>query len=343
MISPSIAVISLASILNSYLPILLCSSLGVSQHMWVAAVVPSIILYNMCDIGRLKIAASAVVCLSPNLMTSLSLLGAKIIAVLAVYVKLKWPAMIFVTAACLYIFTMALSVEKLLYMVDYCGIIGKRVFRMVILNLTSELALMKMKGEWSFCSPYSRDLVNLSTNHYYAVEDPGRKPQLRWIGATTNQEDEFSLSFPIEKCEVCCRYQYFGDFSDRLALEIQSNKVEVSLLYKNHPVEEFTFFVVAPSRVPRLKFVLEILRDEKNVLFSGLHRNVGSKTNVAHARCYELDEILDLVLVKGFTLRKVNLEAQYDCLVSGGTKHSLLALSLCLLCYLCSLVWGREP
>ncbi|CAM6127512.1 unnamed protein product [Calypogeia fissa] len=96
------------------------------------------------------------------------------------------------------------------------------------------------------------------------------------------------------------------------------NKVEAVLKYKNDKVlESYTFYNIPLDAVAEFKRVLEVLKQEGNIIFSNLNREIGSSTPRAHARCYEFGELLDLILAQSYKLHEVDLEEDYVCAISG--------------------------
>ncbi|CAM6117890.1 unnamed protein product [Calypogeia fissa] len=96
------------------------------------------------------------------------------------------------------------------------------------------------------------------------------------------------------------------------------NKVEAVLKYKNDKVlESYSFYNIPLDGVAEFKRVLEVLKQEGNIIFSNLNREIGSSTPRAHARCYEFGELLDLILAQSYKLHEVDLEEDYVCTISG--------------------------
>lgn len=340
MSSPSIFILGVGCIVNNLFSEWVCSYLGVAEHLWVAGVVPSFIVYHMCDRSRLKSAARALFRFSADLRTLVSVLSVGLIALVSVYFKLAlW--MLLAMAGCMYFLVMSFSAEKTMYIGDWCGAVAKQVFREVMMNFICEAAWMKMKGEWHFCSPYSRHMEVKSTDHYYTLKKPA--PIDSSNATSFAEEEEFTVCFPIEECEVFCKFQYLMKRRNGTERKDAPDKVEVSLLYKRKPLEEYTYLNVPTIRVARLKRLITVLKEEGNLVLSDVHKNVGSEFNLAHARCYEFEEMLKLVLSEDWTLKKINLGAEYKCSISGsslsrGTATGLVFGLLC--CVICSL--GRE-
>ncbi|CAM6106309.1 unnamed protein product [Calypogeia fissa] len=332
MSSPSIFILGVGSIINNWFARWLCSSLGVAQYLWVAGVVPTLVVYNMCDKNRLKIAAGAVFRLSADMRTIAYVLAVCSLAIISLYFKYV-PWVMLAMVSFMYFVSEAFSMEKTMYMGDCCGAIAKQMFRKLALSFIREEAWMKVKGEWNFCSPYSRNLVVISTDHYYTLEKPDVGSRIRETAAC-EPPDGFEFDFEIENCEIFGKVEYLPEYRNGTEPKHLPNKIEVSLLYKKEPLEEYTFYNVPPKRVHLLKNLLEILQAEGNLLLSNFHRNVGSELKRAHARCYEFEELLRLVLSEGWTKKKVNLGVEHACSISGssfprGTATGLLVGLFC--------------
>ncbi|KAL2631163.1 hypothetical protein R1flu_015849 [Riccia fluitans] len=99
--------------------------------------------------------------------------------------------------------------------------------------------------------------------------------------------------------------------------KIQLQKLEASLWHGGRNIEGVTYYQVEPEAVLEVKRVLEILRDRGNLVFSDVHRNVGSRNLEAHARCYGFEEMLYLIIHRGYRLHMVKLLGTYTCYISG--------------------------
>ncbi|KAL3689040.1 hypothetical protein R1sor_015349 [Riccia sorocarpa] len=104
--------------------------------------------------------------------------------------------------------------------------------------------------------------------------------------------------------------------------KIQLQKLEASLWHGDLNILGFTYYQVEPEAVLEVKRVLEVLRDRGNLVFSDLHRNVGSRNLEARARCYDFEEMLYLIIHRGYRLHMVKLLGTYTCYVSG--THALV-------------------
>lgn len=312
--------------------------------MWVAGVVPSVVVYNMCDRTRLKSSARALFTFHPDGRALVHILAVLLGALVSVCFKVA-PWIVFVTAACFYFLFTAFSVEKTLYMGDWCGAIAKQAFRKVATTIICDVAWMKMKGEWNFCSPYSRSLETESADHYYTLKRPPADYNGSDVLMSHQDVDEFSFLFPLKECEVYCKFKYLVERRDGADRKDGPNKIELALTFKDEPLEEYTYFNVPLICVARIWRLMTVLETEGNLVLCNFHRYVGSGVNVAHARCYEFEEMIKLVLSDGCALKRVNLGARYECSISGssfprGTAAGLVLGLAC--CFVCSL-WELSP
>ncbi|CAM6099624.1 unnamed protein product [Calypogeia fissa] len=86
---------------------------------------------------------------------------------------------------------------------DECGELAKFVWWRVILRwVPFRINKMSWKGDWAYCSPYSRGPVHKSIESYYILSK--KKPERAIIPG------HFEFNFRIEECNVVCKYFVTG-------------------------------------------------------------------------------------------------------------------------------------
>ncbi|CAM6112949.1 unnamed protein product [Calypogeia fissa] len=91
-------------------------------------------------------------------------------------------------------------------------------------------------------------------------------------------------------------------------------------------LETWTFFPSDLGQVAEIELAMKVLEKSKNLIFARVHKNMGSRNPKAHAKCYELKEIFELILTKGYTVERVTLTKAHECSISGSTMLDLFTL-----------------
>ncbi|CAM6112931.1 unnamed protein product [Calypogeia fissa] len=269
------------------------------------------------------------------------------------------PLKTVIPLVCILLLVRGFSFEKMMFIGDECGELAKLVWWRVVLRLVPvRINKMSWKGDWAYCSPYSRGPVRENIESYFFLSEK-KSEKARNPGP-------FELNFGIEDCNVVCKYtvvriseidspsgaevpetreeptpckddQGASSSQSQSIAEASSSQtvvnrqarrqkfahtVEVTLSLQDggEELESFTFFPKDVDRIVEIKRAMVVLKESKNVIFSSFHKNISSRHPKAHAKCYDFKEIFELILSKGYTLEKVNLTKVHICSVSGRDK-----------------------
>ncbi|CAM6099631.1 unnamed protein product [Calypogeia fissa] len=329
------------------------STLGLPCYWWTYFILPCFSVFFLCDHQKLS---TEIVRELTKPFRGMAILVAVLVAAFSSLYMGILPLKMVIPLVCIFLLVRGFSFENMMFIGDECGELAKFVWWRVVLRLVPfRINKMRWKGDWAYCSPYSRGPVRKDVESYYFLSEK-KSEKARNPGP-------FELNFGIEDCNVLCKYfvvriseidspsgaevpetreeptpckddQGASSSQSQSVAEASSSqivvsrearrqklahKVEVTLSLQDggEELESFTFFPKDVDRIAEIKRAMVVLKESQNVIFSSFHKNISSRHPKAHARCYDFKEIFELILSKGYTLEKVNLTKLHTCSISG--------------------------
>ncbi|CAM6112971.1 unnamed protein product [Calypogeia fissa] len=172
------------------------TSLGLPYDWW-TYFIPCLSVFLLCDHQKL----------SREVVTELTKpfrgMAVVVAAVSSLYMGIL-PLTMVIPLVCILSLVRGFSFEKMMFIGDECGELAKFVWWRIILRwVPFRMNKMSWKGDWAYCSPYSRGPVHKSIESYYILSP--KEPERAIIPG------HFEFNFRIEECNVVCKYFVSGN------------------------------------------------------------------------------------------------------------------------------------